>query len=161
MRYFIRLVLMSALGVMGCSETVEGTNLCESVTCEDDGNECTGTGICDPADGTCDYPLVEDGTECGAGPGTCQAGVCVGGVFPCDEQGIREAIEVGGGPHTFACAGPTVVVTDAEIAITNPVVLDGQSNLTVDGAETHGVLYVPEDVVSEVRGLTVRGGLRY
>ena len=32
-------------------------------------------------------------------------------LWPCTDQGIRDAIEVGGGPHTFACDGPTVVTT--------------------------------------------------
>ena len=38
-------------------------------------------------------------------------------VFPCTEAGILNAIATGGGPHTFACGGPTTVTTSAEILI--------------------------------------------
>ncbi len=54
---------------------VGGTDLCEGVTCEVDENECTGDGVCDPADGACDYVPVEDGTFCGT-DGVCEAGAC-------------------------------------------------------------------------------------
>ena len=54
-------------------------------------------------------------------------------VWACTEQGIRDAITFGGGPHRFACDGPTVVTTEATIEIDNDVILDGEGNLTVDG----------------------------
>jgi len=38
----------------------------------------------------------------------------------------------GGGPHFFACDGPTTVWTEAEIVIDNDVILDGEGELTVD-----------------------------
>jgi len=60
-------------------------------------------------------------------------------VFPCTEEGIRDAIAVGGGPHPFDCDGPTTVVTEAEIVIDSDVILDGEGNLTVDGNDDHRV----------------------
>ena len=79
--------------------------------------------------------------------------------FPCTEQGIRDAIAEGGGPHTFDCDGATRVVTAAEIVIDNDVILDGEGNLAVDGGEGHRVLSIPEGVAAELRGLSVRGGM--
>jgi predicted outer membrane repeat protein len=113
--------------------------------------------MCDPANGLCDYAPVEDGTSCGDGAGTCQAGSCAG-TFACTEQGIRDAIAVGGGPHTFDCEGPTTVVTEADIEIDNDVILDGEGNLTVDGDEDHRVFSVAEGITAELRGLTVTKG---
>ena len=85
-----------------------------------------------------------------------------GEVFPCTEQGIRDAIAVGGGPHTFDCEGPTTVLTEAEIVIDNNVILDGEGNLIVDGNDDHRVFSVVEvmsgAVVVELRGFTVTGG---
>jgi hypothetical protein len=80
------------------------------------------------------------------------------GGFPCTEQGIRDAIAEGGGPHTFDCDGAQTVVTKAEIVIDNDVILDGEGNLTVDGDEGHRVFAVPEGVVAELRGFLVTGG---
>jgi hypothetical protein len=82
----------------------------------------------------------------------------MGDVFPCTEQGIRDAIAEGGGPHTFDCDGPQTVVTDAEIVIDNDVILDGEGNLTVDGDHGHRVFSVPEGVMAELRWLTVTRG---
>ena len=87
----------------------------------------------------------------GSGGGT-------GDVFPCNEQGILDAIAEGAGPHTFSCAGPQTVVTAEEIVIDNDVVLDGEGNLTVDGDEDHRVFLVEEGVVAGLRGLTVTKG---
>jgi len=81
--------------------------------------------------------------------------------FPCSEQGIRDAIALGGGPHTFACAGPTTVVTAAEIVIDNDVILDGEGNLIVDGNDDHRVFDVHSvalAVTAELRGLTIQRG---
>jgi len=80
------------------------------------------------------------------------------GVFACTEQGIRDAISEGGGPHLFACNGPTLVPTDAEIAIDNNVVLDGRGDLTVDGGSSHRLFSVPEGVTAELREFRVVGG---
>jgi hypothetical protein len=83
-------------------------------------------------------------------------------VFPCTEQGIREAIAEGGGPHTFDCDGAQTVVTEAEIVIDNDVILDGEGSLTVDGNEDHRVFSVPEvgldPVTVELHGFTVTRG---
>ena len=106
-------------------------------------NVCDGSGSC-----------VEDGSGGTGGSG----GSGAGDVFPCTEQGIRAAIVQGGGPHTFDCAGPTTVTTQAEIVINNDVILDGAGNLTVDGDEDHRVFSV-RDVTAELRGFTVSGGL--
>ena len=43
-------------------------------------------------------------------------------VFACTEQGILDAIAMGGGPHTFDCTGPTTVVTTDTIVIDNDVI---------------------------------------
>ncbi len=49
---------------------------CEGVACNDS-NQCTAD-VCDPTDGTCDFPPVENGTECDFDgyPGRCMLGVC-------------------------------------------------------------------------------------
>jgi hypothetical protein len=78
--------------------------------------------------------------------------------FPCTEQGIRDAIAEGGGPHTFDCDGPDTVVTEAEIVIDNDVVLDGAGSLTVDGNGEHRVFSVADGAKAELRGFTVTNG---
>jgi hypothetical protein len=163
---WVCMLALLAVPIVGCGETTGaggsggsggtgGTDLCEGVGC-DDGNECT-QDVCDPADGVCDYAPVQDGATCGDGAGTCQAGSCVG-TFACTEQGIRDAIAEGGGPHTFDCDGAQTVVTEAQIVIDNDVILDGEGNLTVDGNEDHPVFWVPEDMTVELRGFTVTKG---
>jgi hypothetical protein len=89
-------------------------------------------------------------------------GGTMGQVFPCTEQGIRDAIAEGGGPHTFSCNGPQTVVTQAEIAIGNSVILDGQGNLTVDGNHRHRLFSVPQGVTAQLLGMTAtRGAAKY
>ena len=86
-------------------------------------------------------------------------GGMTGQEFPCTEQGIRDAIAEGGGPHTFDCDGPTTVVVEAFIAIDNDVILDGEGNLTVDGNSASDLLVVQDEVTAELSGFTVtRGG---
>ena len=85
-------------------------------------------------------------------------GVLVGvparaGVFTCDEAGILAAIAAGGGPHTFACAGPTTVISSAEIVIDNDVILDGERNLTVDGGDAHRVFSVSSGIIAVLERL--------
>ena len=67
-------------------------------------------GCCDPGTEQCVLTPVADDTACDFGGeiGTCVSGMCEMG-FPCTEQGILDAIALGGGPHTFACDGPTTV----------------------------------------------------
>jgi hypothetical protein len=122
--------------------------------CEDF-NDCT-VDACNPAVG-CQHTAVPNGTPCGGGFGTCQDGNCYA-TFPCTEQGIRDAIALGGGPHTFQCDDPTTVVTQAEIVLDNDVVLGGSGRLTVDGNGNHRVFSVAEGVNAELIGVTVTGG---
>ena len=87
MRYRFGFMCVLALSVMGCSETT-GVDLCEGVTCVDDGNECT-EDVCNPADGTCGL-AVENGATCNSGAcldGRCTALVTVTGL-----------VEYGGAP---------------------------------------------------------------
>ena len=67
-------------------------------------------------------------------------------------------LHTGGGPHTFACNGPTTVTTQAEIVIDNDVILDGTGNLTIDGNDDHRVLSVVPGATAELIALTVTGG---
>lgn len=78
--------------------------------------------------------------------------------FPCTEQGMRDAIAEGGGPHGFSCDGPTTVVSKARIVIDKDVILDGLRELTVDGDAKHLVFSVREGVTAELRRMTVTGG---
>jgi hypothetical protein len=93
-----------------------------------------------------------DGGSGGTGGTTSQG-------FLCTEQGIRDAIAVGGGPHTFNCQGPTTVTTEAEIAIDNDVIFDGQGDLTVDGNDDHRVFTVADGVTVTLDGFAVTGGV--
>ena len=173
MRCLFTFLCVCTLGVVSlaaCSETngdggsggsagsggTGGTDLCEGVDC-DDGNECT-TDACSPTDGSCGNTALDDGSFCEAG--YCESGECapLASIFPCTEQGIRDAIATGGGPHGFACDGPTMVTTMAEIAIDNDVILDGRDNLTVDGNDDHPVFSAPVDTVAELRRFAVTGG---
>ena len=108
----------------------------------------------------CSETAGDGGSGGSAGDGG--SGGSTGDVFPCTEQGIREAIAEGGGPHTFDCDGAQTVVTEAEIVIDNDVILDGEGNLTVDGNEDHRVFSVPEvgldPVTVELHGFTVTRG---
>jgi hypothetical protein len=79
-------------------------------------------------------------------------------VFACSEAGIRDAITVGGGPHTFDCGDPMTVATEATIVIDNDVILDGRGDLTVDGNADGWVFEINAiNVVAELRGFGVTG----
>jgi hypothetical protein len=134
----------------------EDAGLCEPVDCSD-GDACTDD-VCDPADGSCDNPPVDDGTACGEG--LCIDGKCepFGSVFPCTEQGVRTAIATGGGPYTFSCDGLTTVETSAEIVVDNDVVLDGEGKLKLDANQAHRVLSVAAGTMAVLRGMTFTGG---
>jgi len=99
---------------------------------------------------------VDDGIACGEGPGVCEAGHCVGGVFACSDQGIREAIAVGGGPHTFDCDGAQTLTTT--VLIDNSVILDGDGNLTLTGVGDRRVVLVSEGTTAELRGFEITNG---
>ncbi len=98
----------------------------------------------------------------GGAAGTGGAGgdgvACEGTVCPCSEAGIRAAIAEGGGPFTFACDGPTTVVTKATISIDNDVILNGEGILTVDGDEAHRVFSLPAGVAADLHQLSIRRG---
>jgi hypothetical protein len=79
-------------------------------------------------------------------------------VFPCTEQGIRDAVALGGGPYGFACDGPQTIVTEAEIMITNDVVLDGLGRLTADGNREHRLFSVTNSTTVELRRFAFTGG---
>ena len=86
-------------------------------------------------------------------------------VWPCTEQGIRDAIVVGGGPHRFLCNRSTRVATEAPLQIDDDVILDGEGKLTVDGGGDHRVFIVgnpgvvpPDPIVAELRSMTITGG---
>ena len=155
MRCLFGILCVCALGAVplfGCVQAAP--NLCGGVEC-DDGSVCT-EDACDPATGTCEYAPVADGTACGDDKGTCQDGSCL---VACSEQGIRDAIAAGGGPHTFDCGEPTTVVTQAPIEIDNDVILDGAGELTVDGRNDHHVFSVSEGVTAELQGFRVTNGV--
>jgi hypothetical protein len=79
-------------------------------------------------------------------------------VLPCTEQGIRNAVLAGGGPYTFDCDGPTTVAVGAGFGMERDVILDGESNLTVDVNQNDNEVFILfEDVVAELRGITVTG----
>ena len=120
----------------------------------DDGNECT-MDMC--TSGVCTHGPNEDGVACGDGAGICRSGRCTM-TFPCTEEGIRDAIAMGGGPHTFDCQGQQTVLTGAELVINSDVILDGEGNLTVDGNESHRVFSVAEGRTAELRGISVTNG---
>ncbi|MGB8221809.1 MAG: choice-of-anchor Q domain-containing protein [Polyangiales bacterium] len=107
-------------------------DLCEGVVCPD--AECSSGGSCNPDNGTCSYAATaEDGATCSEG--ACLSGGCGRiGSFPCTEQGIRDAIAEGGGPHFFACDEQTPVVLTEELVIDNDVIFDGEGELILDGS---------------------------
>lgn len=135
-----------------CQNVCTGEGPCDDVVCDDD-NDCT-EDSCNPTDGSCDNTPRADWTSCSSG--ACYGGMC-GTVFPCTEQGVRDAIEVGVGPFTFACEGLTTVRTQDSIVVDRDVILDGEGNLTLHGSGKHLVLSVPSANV-ELRNMTVTGG---
>ena len=96
----------------------------------------------------------DNGGDGGSG-GSGGTGGITGQEFPCTEQGIRDAITLGGGPHTFDCDGPTTVVTEAEIVIDNDVILDGEGSLIVDGSQLCQVIVSLTSEAAELRNLTI------
>ncbi|HSN83753.1 MAG TPA: hypothetical protein VLS88_14310, partial [Polyangiales bacterium] len=142
----------------------------EELTCEDldcdDGDECTVDGC---ADATCNHEPAEDGTACTVddGPGLCLGGQCFADcskqdcrpVYPCTEQGIRDAVRDGGNV-IIGCESPTTVtLTEGELRTDAQVSLDGLGNLTIDGNQTDRVLYVAAPAVVELRGTAITGGV--
>lgn len=139
-----------------CPNVCIGDRLCDEVVCESDA-ECT-VATCDPATGACVTSDAANGIACSDGRGACVEGQCAA-EFSCTEQGIRDAIEFGGGPNTFDCSGQTIVTTGSEIAVDNDVILDGAGQLTVSGGSSfHRVFSVAYDTTVELRRIVVTGG---
>ena len=161
MRYLFGFACVCALGVVpavgigGCAAGCD--RQCNTAVDCNDSNECT-QDACDAASGTCSNTPVANGAICEVG--ACQSGSCepIASMFPCTEQGIRDAIAAGGGPHAFDCVAATTVTTETQIEIDNDVILDGQGKLAVNGNSTHRVFFVPTNVTAELRRLTVSGG---
>jgi hypothetical protein len=86
-------------------------------------------------------------------------GIAAAAAFPCTEQGVLDAVALGGGPHTFQCVGPTVVVMAAEIVPDVYAKLDGGGDLTLDGNDAHRLFSVPSNVTLELQGLTLTHGV--
>jgi hypothetical protein len=138
MRYFTGFILMLALGGTGCSETA-------------------GMGGSGGTAGNGGAGMAGDGGS-GGTAGSGGAGGITGQEFPCTEQGIRDAIARGGGPHYFECDGTAPVLPAQTIIIDNSVVLDGEGKLTVDGGDARRVFEVTSGVTVELRGFRVSGG---
>ncbi len=136
----------------------EYTPLADGTAC-DESNECK-VGMC--ASGACDPEPVADGTACGGGAGTCLQGSCVG-TFACTDQGIRDAVAVGGGPHGFDCDGPQTVVLEEAVFVDQNVILDGLGNLSLTSERPSGFaepLFVVQDGSSfELRKLKLSNPL--
>jgi len=94
----------------------------------------------------------------GGTSGTGGAGGINLNVWPCTEQGIRDAITVGGGPHTFTCDGPTIVTTEATLDVESDVILDGEENLIVDGGDDHTVFSLLRAGRAVFRNMTIQRG---
>jgi hypothetical protein len=77
--------------------------------------------------------------------------------FPCTEQGIRDAIAEGGGPHTFDCDEGQTIETEETIFIDNDVILHGEG-VTLDGRNVEDIFRVVERVTVELNGFTLIGG---
>ena len=172
MRYLVGFLWVLALGCgdagipdpcrdVVCDDNDACTNdWCFQGECEhapvvcNDRNVCTHDS-CDSVSG-CETTPVDDGTPCGDRARVCEAGTCVGD-FACTEQGIRDAIAEGGGPHTFECERSTTVSTSETIFISRSVILDGEDNLIVDGNDHHRVFNVIGRAVT-LRRMTITGG---
>jgi len=160
MRRLIELFALCVLGIaplIGLAGCGGGQSACKAAEDCNDNNECT-RDACDTDTGACSHTSLADGALCEGGE--CQDGSCgaIASVFPCTEQGIRDAIAEGRGPHAFDCAEPTTVTTDDQLIIDNDVVLDGLKKLEIDGGGLTRVFMIMEGVSAELRRLAVTGG---
>jgi len=80
-------------------------------------------------------------------------------VFPCTEQGIRDAIAKGGGPYRFACPqeGRTVELSQPLI-LDQDVILDGESRLELRAAFLRRVFSVLVNVDATLIGIGMLDG---
>jgi hypothetical protein len=101
-------------------------------------------------------PLVGCSETAGTG-GSGGTGRMTGQEFPCTEQGIRDAIAEGGGPHTFDCDEGQTIETEETIFIDNDVILHGEG-VTLDGRNVEDIFRVVERVTVELNGFTLIGG---
>jgi hypothetical protein len=138
---------------------------CQELDCND-GNECTVDGC---ADASCTNEAIEDGTACTAngGEGLCLGGQCVADcskqdcrpVYPCTEQGIRDAIR-DGGDVIIGCEVPTTVtLSEGILEIDNELSLDGLGNLTIDADQKSRVFLIHAPAVVELIAIGITGGL--
>jgi hypothetical protein len=74
---------------------------------------------------------------------TLLAGPSWGAVFSCDEAGLdaaiaaaEDAVNPDPGPHTFDCAGPTVIPVTSNKIVTADITVDGGGLVTFDGGNT-------------------------
>ena len=119
-----------------------GASGCDSAEMCDDDNECT-VDVCTD-EGVCENDPAADETTCDLG--ICVTGLCepVEAAFACTEAGIREAVALGGGPFGFSCDGAETVTTEADILITDDVILDGLGRMTIDGSDAHRLFSVAD-----------------
>ena len=104
-------------------------------------------------------PVGGSGGDGGIG-GDGGSGGMTGQEFPCTEQGIRDAIAEGDGPHTFACDGPTTLTIASPVTIDNDVILDAEGQLTLDGNRANVVFGMinANEITAELRGFRITGG---
>jgi len=94
---------------------------------------------------------------------TLLAGPSWGAVFSCDEAGLDAAIAAARfaprdpGPHTFACAGPTVIPVTSDKWVPAEITLDGGGLVTFDGGNTSVWLARNRGGQQELRDLHVIG----
>ena len=152
----------------GTEDTSDGGTITPLKTCDvdyDDGNECTDDGC---QDGECASVPAEDGAACTfqEGAGVCEAGTCVRDctiedcrvVYPCTEQGLRDAVE-DGGEIVIGCNGPqTVFLTGGELDMFRDVSIDGLGLLTVDAQGTSRVFVANDTARVELIGMNITGG---
>ena len=94
MQYFVGLVCVLALGVVGCGDEAE----CQLDTDCDDQNECTQNAC---AAGLCDYRPVADGTACDHG-NECTASICINGA--CSFTPVEDGTTCSAGRLPGRCA---------------------------------------------------------
>ncbi len=125
----------------------------------DDSNDCT-IDSCDEASGECQYAVAPYFTPCNRGLGACsgRSTYCYMPPIPCTEQGLIDAIAVGGGPHTFACTVPATITLTDTLVIDTDVILDGGGLVTIDGNYLHRLVDVNAGVTAELRGMTLTRG---
>ena len=92
---------------------------------------------------------------------TLLAGPSWGAVFSCDEAGLDAAIAAAGGgdpgPHTFDCAGPTVIPVTSDKFVFADITIDGGGLVTLDGGNTTRWLARNFGSQQELRDLNVIG----